>query len=540
MEGSIVVRGRTIPLKHVYLAMMPDDFDETRDALYLALSDAPIDDVGQSTQPFAMMKLGERAAAGALNAVVLRLGAGLKPLSGDIYSKQLSGGHVSMSGNAYQLSPRHFEAGRMLAGKVWVAPQEGRDAKETWQFSATFSTPMIAKVPERTAAPDSPPALTAEAFRRAVVAGDQAAIRALFEPGTNFDHPDLTAMLRLYTAAFQNPDFKISKIILASDDEALVTFSAEVQGGRSRLKVPVTRVAGQWRVVGMPKPNKTAGSPQPPRDPMPAPCSTPEAATCACAPAGGALGTLRLNGGSVSLRYAYASFRDALYVLLSDVPLLQQAWQKDEWLQEQAKRGALHALEIKLDENLYPAGIQIYSNRCREEAHCSDSGWDDDFSAQRLVSGELVGGTVVFEPKKAAPDESSDGDDEEPRDSWEYRASFTAEITPTALDPSLAGIPPALVARAFVAALAKKDVAGVKKSSTPMLAGLLASRAGPDTLKDWFKRVDPKLEVTASEPSEDGEHTLLTLSHREDWRVHTATIALEQSGGRWLVRNVSF
>src|SRR5262245_35878376 len=75
---------------------------------------------------------------------------------------------------------------------------------------------------------------------------------------------------------------------------------------------------------------------------------------------GAAHGTLTVNGKSVSLGYAYASFRDALYVLVSDVPVDASLRRKPEALREKAQGGALHAIEVRLDDHLSPAGVEVF------------------------------------------------------------------------------------------------------------------------------------------------------------------------------------
>src|SRR5581483_5495334 len=156
VSGTFTVNGHTAELKYVYALMKPDMFHEEKDALYVVLSDVPVDDA-TLRDDFGMIHL---ARAGKLHAIEVKFDEQARPNDGQLYDNNFKDApNVSVSG-MHEFVPRRFEPGKLIAGKLYVEAQSSFGDEDKWVYSATFTAPIVLKpkaAPEKLAALDSPP-----------------------------------------------------------------------------------------------------------------------------------------------------------------------------------------------------------------------------------------------------------------------------------------------------------------------------------------------------------------------------------------------
>lgn len=245
VSGTFTVNGKTVQLKYVYALIKPDEFHEEKDALYVVLSDAPIEE----SKLRGMMGLIDPARAGTLHAIEVKFDDEAQPTDGQLYNNNFKdAANVSVSG-MHKFVPRHFEAGKLIAGKLYVEPQSSFGDEDKWVYSATFSAPIMPKPVEKLAALDSPPALAVNAFLRAVASKNKEAIKKTIMPNmaADLDGPQGAQMIEFLSLTL-DAKLKITKVVMHGDDRAEVTLQATQKGSSEKTIMPTVKLNGEWRV----------------------------------------------------------------------------------------------------------------------------------------------------------------------------------------------------------------------------------------------------------------------------------------------------
>jgi hypothetical protein len=243
--GTFTVNGKTVALKHVYALIKPDLFHDEKDALYVVLSDAPIEE-SKLRSPLGLV---DEARAGTLHAIEVKFDDDAQPNDGELYNNNFKdAANVSVSG-MHKFVPRHFEAGKLIAGKLYVEPQSSFGDEDKWVYSATFSAPIMPKPVEKLAALDSPPALAVRAFLRAIATKNKEAIKKTIMPNmaSELDGPHGAEMMAILPAMFDSK-LKITKVVMHGDDKAEVILKEAEKGSNSTTTVTTGKLNGEWRV----------------------------------------------------------------------------------------------------------------------------------------------------------------------------------------------------------------------------------------------------------------------------------------------------
>jgi hypothetical protein len=244
-SGTFTVNGKTVPIKYVYALIKPELFHEEKDALYVVLSDVAIEE-SKLRSPMGLI---DPARAGTLHAIEVEFDQEAQPGDGELYNNNFKdAANVSVSG-MHKFVPRHFEAGKLIAGKLYVEPQSSFGDEDKWVYSATFSAPIMPKPVEKLAALDSPPALAVHAFLRAVASKNKEAIKKTIMPNmaSELDGPHGAEMMAILPAMFDSR-LKITKIVMHGDDKAEVTLKEQEKGSNSTTTLTTAKLNGEWRV----------------------------------------------------------------------------------------------------------------------------------------------------------------------------------------------------------------------------------------------------------------------------------------------------
>jgi hypothetical protein len=240
VTGTFTVNGKNVPVTHVYALMKPDIFDESRDVLSVVLSTAAIEEARLRSQ------------GGLLGPTVARPivevgfnGEGT-PTGVDLHSEKsnrsISGTHVT------NFVPQRFEAGKVIAGKLFSSPPDV-DATDVLEYSVTFSAPIMPKPRQVSAALNSPPALAAQAFARALATRSEEAIKKTILPNTDLKDPESKMIIAVQTQVLGDKNMKIAKVLMQGEDTAEVRFEHKENDTTSRITMRAARVNGAWFVV---------------------------------------------------------------------------------------------------------------------------------------------------------------------------------------------------------------------------------------------------------------------------------------------------
>ncbi len=250
---------------------------------------------------------------------------------------------------------------------------------------------------------------------------------------------------------------------------------------------------------------------------------------------GTASGSLTVAEKTTLLRYAYARAQKGFFdktkedvlVILSDVPIPDEAL-KDEFARHHlAEEGKLHAVEVVLDADRQPIGGGLL-----HEVWKTTGGYVS-------VSGMHVFTPKTFDGKVAEGTLATRKPDEFMNKTFEYKATFSALVwrkpAPTASGAAAATSPQGMATVAFLKAARSGDKAAIRKAMSAEAAkGLdgpqakemleLLKMTSPDPATARIDAVDVKgntAEVTVVEESKDGSVT--------------STFHLTLEGGQWKV-----
>lgn len=248
-------------------------------------------------------------------------------------------------------------------------------------------------------------------------------------------------------------------------------------------------------------------------------------------PTGAAKGTFTGEGKAIALRHAYALVKpntlddnkDALYLVLTDLPVTE-ATLREEWgLAEAFRDGKLNAIELRLDDNKTPACGQLYHPAFTDGSVsvCGIAKLDLKYFDGKRISGRLYTGKQESFGKQ-----------------WEFSAQFTAGIlpAPAPVPESMLPLdsPPAKLALAFVKAAQARDKAAMKKLVTPEMAADLDGPQGADIMKMMPMMFPPTMKLTKVVKKGDDRADIIFTEKSKDSSATTTMKAALVNGG-WVL-----
>lgn len=247
VKGTMTVNGKTFTLSHAYATTKPNPFDKTKTDAYVVLSDKelPAEAVHDS---FAMMEAVDKVKPSAL---ALEINEDHQINSSMIYSpafKKMD--QVSAAGNQ-KVEIKAWDATH-IAGSVTVAKDDFFD--EEFGYSVTFDVPLEAK-PAPKALPGKPlpagggePGKAFEAYRKAMAAGDLAAIKKLVsaENAKQMSSPEFKEMFDVIRA-MQQKNIKITGGAVDGDSATLTAISLDEKNTTGTIAM--VREGGAWKMA---------------------------------------------------------------------------------------------------------------------------------------------------------------------------------------------------------------------------------------------------------------------------------------------------
>jgi hypothetical protein len=245
VEGSFTVNGKTVPLKHVYALVKPDDFRPEIDVLVVYFTDVPVAESKLREE----YGLDEDASSGKVHAIAVKFNDEAQPMVGHLYNNNLTESpDMSVSG-MHKFVPRQFEPGKIIAGKLSVT--DGSFFSEKWSYSATFSAPIVGKPkskPGTAADLNSPPAQAVLAFVAAIKAKDKEAVKKTVMPemATQLDGPEGPAALDMMYQMLSSK-LTITQVVMDGEDRAKVKL--ENKSEHVTVTMSAAKINGEWRVA---------------------------------------------------------------------------------------------------------------------------------------------------------------------------------------------------------------------------------------------------------------------------------------------------
>jgi hypothetical protein len=263
--------------------------------------------------------------------------------------------------------------------------------------------------------------------------------------------------------------------------------------------------------------------------------ATSDAALAAPTGDGTASGSMTVAGKTTPLKYAYARAQKGFFdktkedvrVILSDVPIPEEAL-KDEFARHHlAEAGKLHAVEVVLDADRQPIGGGLL-----HEAWMKTGGYVS-------VSGMHVFTPKTFDGKVAEGTLATRKPDEFMNKTFEYKASFSVSVwrkpAPTASGAAAASSAPGKAAIAFMKAARSSDKAALKKSMNAEAGKQLDGPNGKEML-EMLKMMtpDPAPAKIESVDMKGGMAEVTVVEGGKDGNV-TSTLHFVLDGGQWKV-----
>lgn len=241
-RGTFMAAGKTVPMRHVYALIKPNELDDGNDALYLVLTDVPVTEETLRQD----WGLAEAWRAGKLNAVELRLDENKTPACGQLYHSALGDASVSVCGIA-KLDLKFYD-GKQIRGRLFTGPQESFGSQ--WELAADFAAAILPKpapLPEKLLPLDSAPAKLALAFVKAAQARDKAALKRLVSPdmAADLDGPQGADILKMLPEMFP-PAMKLTKVVQKGDDRAEIIFTEKSKGSSATTTLKAALRDGAW------------------------------------------------------------------------------------------------------------------------------------------------------------------------------------------------------------------------------------------------------------------------------------------------------
>jgi hypothetical protein len=248
-------------------------------------------------------------------------------------------------------------------------------------------------------------------------------------------------------------------------------------------------------------------------------------------PLGTAKGTFTGEGKAIALRHAYALIKpnkldddeDALYLVLSDVPVTPDMLREEWGLAEAFRDGKLNAIELRLDQNKAPACGQLYHPAFADGSVsvCGIAKLDLGYFDGKRISGRLYTGKEESFGKQ-----------------WEFSAQFSAAILPKPKPVAEVMLPldspPAQLALAFVKAARAGDKAGLKKVITSEMAADLDGPNGAKIMEFLKEAYPPTMKLT--KVVKKGEHKAeIVFTEKSKDSSATTTMKAALVNGAWIL-----
>jgi hypothetical protein len=259
------------------------------------------------------------------------------------------------------------------------------------------------------------------------------------------------------------------------------------------------------------------------------------AAAAAAILEGAASGTLTVGGETTPLRYAYARAEKGFFdpskedtrLILSDVPLSEQALTDEFRRNHMAQDGKLHSVEVVIDAQRRPiAGVLRHAAFSKTQAFVSVSGMHT--FEPKTFDGRFVEGRLSTE----RPGEFMDV-------TFEYAATFRAPVwhppASTAVGAAARETPAAKVVLAFLKAARAGDRAAMKKLMTTEAAKELDGPRGAEML-EFLKSTSPDPASAEIESvNVQGNVAEVAVTEKSKDESETSRMKLVREGGQWRV-----
>ncbi len=246
-KGTLTVNGKTFALNNVYAKSIKNPFDKAKMDVVVILTDKEIP-AGALFDDFALMSLADQGISG----VTVEIQPDKSTDSGTIFSPAFKKMHqFSSTGNQKleltDLSKTH------VAGSISIKPDDFFEEK--YQYSATFDASVLTKPAEKPVvlkgaalpADGGEPAKAWQAYRKAMTAGDIAAIRKLITADhvKDTEDPDFKKMLPMIRE-MQPKHVKITKGSIDGDTATLLV--KDLDEKNSNGTITMQREGGQWKL----------------------------------------------------------------------------------------------------------------------------------------------------------------------------------------------------------------------------------------------------------------------------------------------------
>jgi hypothetical protein len=257
--------------------------------------------------------------------------------------------------------------------------------------------------------------------------------------------------------------------------------------------------------------------------------------SAALAADGSAAGSLTVAGKTTPLKYAYAraakgffdKTKEDVLVILTDVPLSEEALQDEFARHHLAAEGKLHGVEVVLD-----AGKQAIGGGLLHEAWKETGGYVSATGMHvftpKAFDGKVVEGMLATSKRS-----------EFMKVSFEYKAAFSAAVwrkpPPTASGAAAAASPQGKATSAFLKAARSGDKAAIRKTLTAEAAKGLDGPQAKEML-EFLKMTAPD-PATARIESVDvkGNAAVVEVVEGSKEGSVTSTFRLALEGGQWRV-----
>ncbi|HEV8660409.1 MAG TPA: hypothetical protein VGS96_17520 [Thermoanaerobaculia bacterium] len=247
-KGTLTVNGKTFNLKNVYATNRKNPFDKKKTDVVVILSDKELP-AGAQFDEFALMSLPEQGVSG----ITFEVDPDKRINSGTLFSPSFKKMKQFSSTGNQKLDLTTSTKDR-IAGSISIKPDNFFE--ENFQYSATFDAPILTKPPEKPVAlkgtplpaDGGEPAKAWQAHRKAIAAGDMAAIRKTIaaEHLKDLDDPDFKKMLPLMKE-MQPKKVKITGGSIDGDTATLLVKNLDEKN--SNATVTMRREGGQWKLV---------------------------------------------------------------------------------------------------------------------------------------------------------------------------------------------------------------------------------------------------------------------------------------------------
>jgi hypothetical protein len=247
-KGTLKVNGKTFNLKNAYATNKKNPFDKKKTDVFIIITDKELP-AGAQFDEFALMGLSDQGISG----ITAEIDADKNVNSGTLFSPAFRKMHQFSSIGKQKVDLTTSTKDR-IAGSITMPADSFFE--ENYQYSATFDVPILSKPAERPVvlkgnplpADGGEPAKAWQAYRKAMAAGDIAAIRKVIsaEHMKDTDDPDFKKMLPLMKE-MQPKKVRITRGSVDGDTATLLVENLDEKN--SAGTVTMRREGGQWKLV---------------------------------------------------------------------------------------------------------------------------------------------------------------------------------------------------------------------------------------------------------------------------------------------------